>query len=248
MTGTSTAGADWKGGGEIKALRRIIGGSSEEDEDAPAPVGHNREPQGAVHESAGPEIALEEQAQIVERYLNEAAGAKKRTHGELMKLRQRFCDVEFGRHARVMRMHAEGLSQAKIAAQIGISQPSVGYHIKAAAEGREVRIDPRASTRFVTWAAARFRVPRTTIHYYLSGAAVPARGQSKNAHKRKIYKLARSVLSDKVAPHLFKQAFLALGDRGTPARTAVACWIISLEAGSDDPQEVARWFAAHRLV
>jgi hypothetical protein len=90
MTGTSTAGADWKGVGELKTLRRIVGGSAEEDDDAAAPVGHNGPPQGAVYETTGPEIALEEQAQVVERVLGKSEETRASVGEELVKLREKF--------------------------------------------------------------------------------------------------------------------------------------------------------------
>jgi DNA-binding NarL/FixJ family response regulator len=120
-----TAGTAWVAGGELKTLRRIVGGSAEEDEDVPAAIGHNHTPQAAVHESTGPEIALEEQAQVVERVLVEAEGRAEVAGRELLRLRARFCEVETGRRARILRLRAEGMRTVEIAAEIGVSRGTV---------------------------------------------------------------------------------------------------------------------------
>lgn len=242
-------GATWKGSGELKALRRIVGGSAEDDEDALAPVGHNRAPQAIVYETTAQEIALEEQALVVERELEAASRGAERAGRELSKLREYFCAVEMRRRERILRVRAEGGAIKEIAAQFNISLDSVRAHIKMASRGR-TGLGRGAAGRFTTWASARFKLSRKTIIEYIHIATHvehyrDRRERDKETQRRnqQLVNLIRASQEGKVAPEVFRRGFLALGDRGAPSRTAVACWIISLEAGTDDPQEVARWFA-----
>jgi hypothetical protein len=252
MTGTSTAGADWKGGGEIKETRRRVGRSVEEDE--PAPIGHNRAPQAAAHQASGAEIALEEQALICDGVL-EAIGAMERFGRELLELRARFLAVQLERLPRIMLLRAAGLTLEQIGKQVGLTAAGVLYQIRRAASGGEARPGKGLEASFLDYAHARFNRPRDTLRACMRFAKVPGslkiRNQISNKNSTRARRLGALVLASqagKVAPRVFKKAILALGERDSPARVGTLCWYILLEVGSDDPQEVARWFAANRLV
>jgi hypothetical protein len=255
MTGTSTAGAEWKGGGEIRALRRIIKSVADDDEEAmPAQVGHNRPP---THMVTAFDTALEEQAAIVARVLKQAETNRAEASLELRKLRDIFGAVDFARQDRIIALRAQGLTHAQIAVREGIGRQSVGKRLTDAAKGREKRrlLSKDTSARFLAYATERFDLSPGTIRTYISFVTHPETEVREKARQRERSKathyllaLMRSEAKGNIAPPVVRRAYQALGPVGHPARIAILCWAISLEVGSEDPQEVARWFAAHRLA
>jgi DNA-directed RNA polymerase specialized sigma24 family protein len=252
MSETKQRGADWISGGELKALHRIVGGTSEDDEDAPAPVGHNRPPQGAVHETTGPEIALEEQAEAVERALtasdtaqSEAEGKAVRVGQELRRLREIFVEIGRQRNLKLINLHTAGLSYSEIAEQVGLPVAMVTKRIQRKSQ-QSGRVEVNA---FFEWATQRFNKKRSTLRNYMALAVdgnrkyrEAARNQKKRNENRKLLlDFVKGAEAQNMKASLFKKAFMVL--QPPPARKETLLWACSMVIGSEDPQEIARWFA-----
>lgn len=244
-------GANWVSGGELKALRRIVGGSPEEEGDAPAQVGHNRPPSVVVHETTAADIALEEQAAIVKRALdasdvaqNEAEGKAVRVGLELRRLREIFVEIGRKRNLKLIDLHTAGLSYSEIAEQVGLPVAMVTKRIQRKSQSGRVEVND-----FFEWATHRFDKKRSTLRNYMALAVDGNRKYRESARKQKKRNENRKLLIEFVngaqagnmKASLFKKAFMAL--QPPPARKETLLWVCSVVIGSEDPQEIARWFA-----
>lgn len=245
MTGnTSTSGAEWKGGGEAKALGRMFGPEAvEDDEDEAPPL---KVPASAVYQATQDEIDLAAQTQIAADALKEAEGVEHyrlRAGNELLKLRAIFLRVELGRDAIIERMKEEGHSRQSISAALGISV-STFYRRYAAIEAkRPLRVSLQAHGRFLTWAANKLDRKKPTLKQYMSFAREPERLERYTRNKNTAAKIGAAILAAQKRPGVpepLRRAFQALP---VPARERWLVWGASLLIGSDDPQTIARWFA-----
>lgn len=250
MSSTSTAGAVWKGTGELKALRRIVGGDDGE-ENVPATLGHNRPPKGAVHETTGSEIALEEQAEAVERALtasdtaqSEAEGRAVRAGQELRRLREIFVEIGRQRNLKLINLHAAGLSYSEIAEQVGLPVAMVTKRIQRKSQSGRVEVNA-----FFEWATQRFNKKRSTLRNYMALAVdgnrkyreATRKQKKRNENRKLLLEFVKGADAGNMKAALFKKAFMAL--QPPPARKETLLWACSMVIGSEDPQEIARWFA-----
>jgi len=234
-------GANWVGGGEMKALHRIIKPVIADDEDAAPGLGHNRPPAGAVVHNVRPEaLALEEQIAVVTRAMNAAESGRAQAERlaivagrELLKL-QRIWRAAMAiepaeRQKEIGRLAAEGMKHGQIGVRLGISPNSVKDALKKANRGQVLGPPTGRSGGFTKWAAARFGKKVNSINYYLHSARDPERQAEtvrRGQDRRRQRVLAGQVSEGKVGIDTFKKAFLSLLP---PEREAIFRWIASMQ-------------------
>jgi hypothetical protein len=249
-------GADWKGGGELKALHRIMRPGEENDAADMLPPRTHNGPPAAVFNVSAEDIEIEAQASIVDKALGESIEADKsaeskrhRVGCELARLQEIFFKhahtIYQSRLNKMRELRSEGLSYEDIGKEVGLTRGGVVRVINNSETHLEQTRDGRV---FYKWAATRFGLSKSNLTAYLRLGTLGEReikrlrkhGKSGSANYRALAQLVKAEEKQKVSPTIFKKAFMALQ---LPARKATLLWACSSLIGSEDPQEIARWFA-----
>jgi len=230
MTTTPQTGANWKAGGELKALHQIIKPVIAEDEPeealiAPSPVGDNSK----VLARSADEEAIEALAEAVDRALKVDDEAQGRAKGTVLRVGSAMIELRTAWLAREQKKMAEqtagwrrfrddGVAYDEIARSAGTDRATVFRRLRALQDGKEMMPGPRAKGVFMEWAAQRFGRAKHTLTCYILRAARPEKTRKAAAlsaatgHKKRTALVALGRLNQEKHETLavFKKALPAL--------------------------------------
>jgi len=193
MTTTPQTGANWKAGGELEALHRIVKPVIADDEpeealSAPPPIGDN----SRRHEISADDALIETLAEAVDRALTNADEAQGRAKSSSLRCGTALDELHTSWLAReqkkkddqtaeMQRLREDGRSGREIDRLLGVQFGTASKRLRALRGGRGTALNVLEKVAFWDWAATRFSRPKINLQGYLYQALNPEKVRAQHS-------------------------------------------------------------------